>query len=42
MPGNAVSKNDLTIALRAHKAIYDAKKSEPREYAIHHKAFEKE
>ena len=40
-PGSVVPKDDLTTALRAHKAINDARKSEPREYAIRHKALEK-
>merc|ERR1711865_699921 len=40
-PGGMVSKDDLATTLRAHKTINDAGKSEPREYAIRHKAFEK-
>ena len=36
-----LSKDDLATTLRAHKTINDAGKSEPREYAIRHKAFEK-
>ena len=40
-PGGVVSKDDLATTLRAHKTINDAGKSEPREYAIRHKAFEK-
>ena len=36
-----VSKDDLATTLRAHKTINDAGTSEPREYAMRHKAFEK-
>ena len=39
-PGSVVSKEDLVTTLRAHKAVNDKRKSEPREYAIRHKAFE--
>ena len=40
-PDSVVSKDDLATTLRAHKAISDKRKSEPREYVIRHKAFEK-
>ena len=36
-----LSKDDLATTLRAHKTINDAGMSEPREYAMRHKAFEK-
>ena len=35
-----LSKDDLATTLRAHKTITDTGKSEPREYAKRHKAFE--
>ena len=36
-----VSKDDLATTLRAHQAANDKRKTEAREYAIRHKAFEK-
>ena len=39
-PDSVVSKEDLAATLRAHKAINDKRKSEPREYAKRQKAFE--
>ena len=38
-PFSAISKDDLATTLRAHKAVNDKGKSEPREYAIRHQAF---
>ena len=35
-----VSKDDLAKALRAHKAVHDKRKNEPREYATRSKAFD--
>ena len=40
-PGSVVSKDDLATTLRAHKVANDKRKSEPREYAMRHKAFKK-
>ena len=39
-PGSVVSKDDLAGTLRAHKAVNDKRKSEPREYAKRQNAFE--
>ena len=38
-PGSVVSKDDLATTFRAHKAVNDKEKSEPREYAIRCQAF---
>ena len=38
-PGSVVSKDDLATTLRAHKAVHDAEKSEPREYAKRQRDF---
>ena len=38
--GSVVSKEDLVTTLRAHKAVNDKGKSEPREYAYRLEAFE--
>ena len=39
-PGSVISKEDFATILRAHKAVRDNRKSEPREYARRHKAFQ--
>ena len=39
-PGSVVSKEDLATTLHAHKVANDKGKTEPREYAIRHRAFE--
>ena len=39
-PGSVVSKDDLATTLRAQKAFNDKRKTEPREYAKRHRAFE--
>ena len=38
--GSVVSKEDLATTIHAHKVANDKGKSEPREYAIRHRAFE--
>ena len=40
LPGSVVSKDDLAATLRAQKAFHDKRKTEPREYAKRHRAFE--
>ena len=40
LPGSVVSKDDLATTLRAQKAFNDKRKTEPREYAKRHRAFE--
>ena len=40
IPDSVVSKDDLATTLRAHKDVNDKRKSEPRAYAIRHKAFD--
>ena len=40
-PGSVVSKDDLATTLRTQQAVNDVAKSEPREYALRQKAFEK-
>ena len=39
-PDSVVSKDDLATTLRAQKAFHDKRKTEPREYAKRHRAFE--
>ena len=39
--GKLLSKDDLATTLRAFKVVNDKRKSEPREYAIRQKAFDK-
>ena len=40
-PGSVVCKDDLATTLRDFKVVNDKRKSEPREYAIRYKVFEK-